>query len=41
MEEVFYNKGFGALKQVAQRDGDAPIYEDIQGQTGRGSEDLI
>jgi len=24
MEEVFYNKGFGALKQVAQRDGGCP-----------------
>jgi len=38
---AFYSKGGDALAQVAQRGGGSPIPEDIQGQTGQGSEHLM
>jgi len=37
----FHNKGDETLAQVAQRGGRYPIPGNIQGQVGRGSEQLI
>ena len=34
----FYNKGVEATEQIAQRGSGCPVFGDIQGQAGWGSE---